>query len=523
MNLQTLPTSPGVYLFKNTQGDIIYVGKAKNLRSRVRSYFSNTAKGAKTELLVRNIKEVDHIIVQNEVEALLLENKLIKKHQPKFNIMLKDGKTFAYLKITDEKFPRLLSTRRVTKKGTYFGPYTDGSARYQIQHLAKSLFKLRVCKTLPKRPCLNYHIGLCTAPCIGAVSKDEYAGQVERAKRFLKGETKEVVGRLKREMSDASKQTKYEIALEKRRQIEAIEHLHDKQTVDLIKKFDQNVVACKKVANRAVITLFSISKGVISGKKDYEFEADEDVFESFIKLYYSAHKVPNEIIVNDAFWSTDQEKSVIEQYLARIRGGKVVLTCPQRGQKRKLVELAEKNLLATDAVLVELQEKLTLQDYPRVIECFDISNLGYDYVVGAMTQWVNGKANKSGYRRFEIKGQKGQDDFAAMRECVYRRYHRLLHEQKAYPDLIIVDGGPGQLNAALGALDEISAKIPIISLAKQEEEIYIPGREDPLQFDKNSPMMLLVRKIRDSVHKFVLSYNRKKREMRLRDESSATH
>jgi len=521
MNLQTLPTRPGVYLFKNAQSDVIYVGKANSLRSRVKSYFSNSPKGAKTQLLIKNIAGVDHIIVQNEVEALLLENKLIKKHQPKFNIRLRDGKTFAYLKITDETFPRLVSTRRITKKGVYFGPYTDGSARYEIQHLAKRLFKLRVCKTLPKRPCLNYHIGLCTAPCIGAVSRDQYQEQVDRAMDFLRGKTKDIITRLNDEMQMASKQMRYEVALEKKRQIDAIAHLHDRQSVDLIKRYDQDVVACKIVASRAMMMVFSISKGVISGKKEFEFDADDEVFESFIKMYYSKNRVPNEIIVSEEFWSSDEDKQVLEQYLKRLRGARVLLSCPVRGEKRRLVELALKNIMQTDNALIELQQKLVLQNYPRVIECFDISNLGQDFIVGAMTQWVNGKPNRSAYRRFDIRGQQGQDDFAAMRECVYRRYRRLLHENQQFPDLIVVDGGPGQLNAALGALRSLGVHIPVVALAKREEELYIPGREDPLRFDTQSTMMLQVRRIRDSAHNFVLSYNRAKRKMRLRDDMKA--
>ena len=515
--LSTIPPNPGVYQFKDSAGTIIYICKAKNLHKRVSSYFNSVEKDAKTMLLVRHIETVDFIIVDSEVEALLLENKLIKAHTPKYNINLKDGKTFAYIGLSVEKFPRIFSTRSVSKRVQLFGPYTDGYARRQLIDLSVRLFKLRVCRTLPKRACLNYHIGLCTAPCIGAVNEGEYGLQVSEARSFLKGDVSRVVTKLQQEMKDASLQQKYEVALEKKRTIDAISHLDEKQKVDLVKQFDQDVVVMESDVGKVVIVLFSISRGVISGKKEFRFDNSIDVFRSFVTMYYSQNYVPHEIIVNV---DLGDERGVIEEYLAMFSHRGVCVTLPIRGEKKQLVEMVLKNarMALENVVLRTIQEKLNLPMLPLVIECFDISNLGDQFIVGGMTQWLCGKPNKKEYRRFEVRSIDTQDDFAAMKEVVYRRYVRLRDEGKEMPDLIIIDGGLGQLGVAVGVLKDLGLVIPIIGLAKQEEEIYIPGSSERLRFDINSPMMLLIRSIRDSVHRFVLSYNRKKREISVREE-----
>ena len=522
LNPKTIPAEPGVYLFKDESGAIIYVGKARNLRNRVSSYFNNTEKSVKTQVLVKRINSADYFIVDNETEALLLENKLIKQHSPKYNISLKDAKTYAYIQLTDEKFPRILSSRKPGKDGTYFGPYVDGTARHELVQLSIRLFKLRTCKKLPNRACLNYHIGLCTAPCIKAVSETQYSEQVNEAKEFLKGNTKTITEKLAAEMKNASASQKFELALEKRRQINSIAALHEKQKVDTLKNYDQDVIVLIENDENAIIGHFSIKKGVISGKQEFRFEKQEDLLESFIKLYYSGNPIPREIILDKPAWADDTEKIAIETYLSHLRKGKVELHVPERGEKAGLIRLAEKNaaLALENATLKELQETLILPRLPRVIECFDISNLGTQDIVAAMTQWVDGKPNKSGYRKFEIRTVVGKnDDFASMREVIHRRYQRLSQENAPFPDLIIIDGGKGQLDSALFSLGELGLSIPIIALAKQEEEIYTPHEEFPKKFDKNSTMMLLLRQIRDSVHNFVLSYNRKKRQMRLRDDS----
>jgi excinuclease ABC subunit C len=523
-DLSKIPKDPGVYIFKDRSGKIIYIGKAKQLRNRVSSYF-HRSDSPKTQVLAKLINDIDFIAVDNEVEALLLENRLIKQHTPRFNIMLKDSKTYAYIKITNEKFPRILSVRKVSGGGQYFGPYVDGLARKELLALAIKLFRLRVCDKLPKRACLNYYIGTCTAPCIQNASKDEYMEQVRGASEFLKGETGSIQKKLEIEMKEASRGQKYEIALEKRRQIDAVATMGTKQRVDLVKRFDQDVIAFDMQSGKVIVSLFSISKGVIRGKKEFSFEAgiekENEAIESFIKLYYSSHYIPREILVNTEFWADVSGKKVVEGYLEKIRGTDVRITCPTAGEKLSLMQLAEKNLRlrAENKALTELQQKLTLPSMPITIEVFDASNLGYDYLVGAMTRWIGGFPDKSSYRKFKIKSVLGKnDDYASIREIVFRRYKRLAEEGVAMPDLILIDGGPGQLDAALDSLKKLGQKIPIISLAKQNEEIYLPGQQEPLKYDKNSDMMLLVRRMRDSVHQMAIAYNRKRRQMAMRDE-----
>jgi len=521
LDYSLIPKSPGCYIYKDIDNVIIYIGKAKNLTNRIRSYFSSN-QSIKTQHLVAKIHSIEWIVVDNEVEALLLENNLIKKHSPKYNIDLKDSKRFAYIKITQERFPRILSTRKVTKDGYYFGPYTDGYQRVQLIRTAVSIFKIRTCKTLPKHACLNFHIGICTAPCIKNVSAEQYNIQVNNAKDFLKGNMDDTINILKNEMSQFSKELKFEKALERRKQLEAISQIFDKQKVELIKNFDQDIIALIHHNEDAIFEIFTVSKGVISGKAEYRLPFTEDIFEEFIKRYYTSRKIPYEIIVNTKFYESEEDKDVLELYFSKLRNQKVIITYPEKGDKIALIKLAEKNAytnLEENKTLLQLQDALNLPEYPKIIECFDISNLSYDHIVAGMTRFVDGRADKSGYRKFKIKYTKDKnDDFASMSEVVYRRYKRLKNERSEYPDLIIIDGGLGQLNASLKSLKALGLKIPIIAIAKEREEIYTPNDNTPMQFDNNSKMMLLLREIRDSVHRFVLSYNKKRRDMRLREE-----
>ena len=525
---EEIPRSPGVYLYRDVKEEIIYVGKAKSLRNRVRSYFSRSSArehSPKTIILVRNIRSIEWIVVDTEVEALLLENKLIKRHTPKYNISLKDAKTYAYISITDEKFPRILSTRAPLKKGMTFGPYTDGSARAELVRLTVQLFKLRTCKTLPKQPCLNYHIGICTAPCIAkeiGVDELSYGMQVAAAQEFLKGDVKPVLQKLTAEMKEASVALKFEQAREKHRQIEAIHNLHDgeRQKVDTLKRYDQDIIAFLAQEEKAVIELFTISKGVIAGKKEFSLERTDDVFAEFIRRYYSQNRIPREIVVNVPCWEDDGEKRILEEYLTSLRGAHVEFLIPERGEKRELVMMAERNAQADileERSLVQLQEALNLSVVPKIIECFDISNLGTQDIVAGMTRFVDGKADTKGFRKFKIRtlAEGEQDDFRSMQEAVHRRYSRLVAENGQLPHLVIIDGGKGQLGAALSALQDAGVSIPIVALAKEREELFLPGKDEPLLHPKTSPMMLLVRSIRDRTHDFVLGYNRKRRQMRL--------
>ena len=510
--LNTLPKQPGVYMYKDARGDIIYVGKAKHLQKRVKQYFTGN-QTPKTVVLVKNIVSVDTIITNTEIEALLLENKLIKQHKPKYNINLKDSKTYAYLKITDDAYPRLVLTRRAKKsKETYYGPFTNSYHRRRLQILTTKLYRLRTCRNLPKTACLNYHLDLCTAPCIQNVSKEEYARQVRKAKQFLDGDTKDIVNELTLEMHKASDTMKFERALELRDSLRAIESLKEKQTVDLVHNKDQDVIVYLTNGYQCIVSMFNIKKGVISGKKDYRFECMDDLLQQFITAYYDTAPIPSEIIVNE-------HVDLIQEYLTQRKGVTVKVTVPQRGTKKELLDLALKNAkyAIENTQLKEVQTILNLPSEPVTIECFDISNLGSEHVVAGMTQFVNGRPNIEGYRRFEIQVTKikgVQDDFASMYEAVYRRYKRCKADG-TFPDLIMVDGGAGQLSAAMEALRKLSVHIPIIGLAKQEEEIYRPGMP-PKRFRQNSKAMLLLRYIRDCTHNYVINYNRVKRKMKFK-------
>ena len=518
-----IPAVPGVYLFRDQKNRILYIGKAVNLRSRVRSYFSDSNQPVKTRQLVSKIRSIDWIVVNNETEALLLENRLVKQHSPKYNVDLKDAKTFAYIALTREKIPRLLTTRKVSRKMESFGPYTDGFTRRDLQKLVEKVFKLRVCKKLPKRACLKFHIDLCTAPCTGNVSEEQYQKQVEGARVFLNGDYEQTLERLTRQMQDASEKQNYEYALELQKQIASIRLLTQKQIVDKERGFDQDVMVFRRFGEQLLVVQMSVRKGVLLGKKEFSVEVQPQIEQEFLKMFYSENQIPNEILLNKRCWSNSAEKAALEGFFSAKRGAKVKLLIPRRGVKKELVELATKNFeasLAEDDVLAELQDALDLPVAPRIIECFDVSNLGQEHVVAGMVRFADGKPDKSNYRRFKIKKVSGQDDFAAMQEAVARRYKRLLDEKLSMPDLVVVDGGAGQVGAAHSALKSLGLELPLIGLAKEHEEIYLPNERSPRKFESNSRMMLLLRQIRDATHNFAVRYNRKRRQMKMRTQFS---
>jgi excinuclease ABC subunit C len=517
-----IPTHTGVYLYKNAAGDVLYCGKAKNLRSRVKSYFSNQhLLPIKTRRLVAQIRQIDWIIVDNEIEALLLENRLIKQYQPKYNIVLKDSKTFAYIALSKDTFPRIFSTRKPTAKMDVFGAYTNRCLRFELQKMVMQIFKLRDCKTLPQKACLNFYINRCSAPCIQNISQTDYALQVERAKSLLSGDLKETLSFLKMEMHQASNEQKFEQALEIRNQITRFEQLAQKQIVDTQNTKNQDVIAFQKQGDTLKIVQFCVKKGVLSGKQDFKIETQENAEREFLKAFYRQNPLPHEIILNSVIWQDESAKENLEAFFTKLRGANVSLIFPQRGNKLALVQLAEKNIEANldeNSALLDLQIALNLPMLPRVIECFDISNLGNEHIVSGMTQFVEMKANKKAFRHFEVKTVTHADDFASMKEVVTRRYSRLLKEEKALPDLIVIDGGAGQVSAAIEALASLNLTLPLIGLAKKQEEIYLPQTTVPYHFQKNSRMMLLLRKIRDATHDFSVGYNRKKRQIKLHDE-----
>jgi excinuclease ABC subunit C len=516
-----IPTDPGVYLYRDEADEILYVGKAKNLRARVKSYFSNNDHPAKTRQLVLRIRQIDWVIVNNEVEALLLENKLIKQHTPKYNVNLKDAKTYAYIALTRETFPRLQMSRKVSRKLETFGPYTDGFTRQDLQRLVVRVFKLRTCKTMPKRACLNYHIHLCTAPCIGNVTAEQYAEQVRQARSFLNGNYEKTVEQLNFKMHAASQAQQYENALELRNQIASIRLLTEHQIVDNERRFDQDVLAFRRVGEKMLAVQMGVRRGILLGKKEFTVDLQPQIEQEFLKAFYTTNQIPREILLNKPCWQGTEEKAALEEFLSAKRLAPVSLVIPRRADKLALVQLATKNLeasLEVDSALVDLQNSLNLPVLPRIIECFDISNLGSEHVVSGMVTFKDAKPDKRNYRKFKIKTFQGQDDFASVNEVVARRYKRLTEEKSPLPDLIVIDGGPGQVSAAKTALQTLGLQLPLIGLAKEHEEIYLPDEASPRIFDKNSRMMLLLRRVRDAAHEFSVGYNRKRRQMKVREE-----
>jgi len=516
-----IPTDPGVYLYRGEAGEILYIGKAKHLRSRVKSYFSNTDKPAKTAQLVSRIRSIDWVIVNNEVEALLLENKLVKQHTPKYNINLKDAKTFAYIALTREPYPRILTSRKVSRKLESFGPYTDGFTRQDLQRLVVRVFKLRVCRKLPKRACLNLHIGLCCAPCNGSVTLQQYAERVEQARSFLGGNYEQTTKLLLSQMDAASQAQQYERALELRNQIASIRLLNQRQIVDKERRFDQDVMAFRQLGEKVLVVQMGVRLGVLLGKKEFTVDLQPQVEQEFLKAFYSTNQIPREILLNKQCWQDSAEKAALEEFFSTRRTATVSLVVPRRGNKLELVKLAKKNLESTldeDSALVDLQTALNLPMLPRIVECFDVSNLGQEHIVSGMVRFADMKPDRSNYRKFKIKTVAGQDDFASVHEVVTRRYKRLQEEKTPMPDLVVIDGGPGQVSAAKTALESLGLQLPLIGLAKEREEIYLPDDLEPRQFDKDSRMMLFLRQVRDATHNFALGYNLKRREMKLRNE-----
>jgi len=512
------PKNPGCYLFKDKDGDVIYIGKAKNIKKRVGSYYQKDIQDIKTKALIKSTKDISFFVTDNEVEAFLLEASLIKKHQPKYNIELRSGVRYAYIRITKEKFPRLETVRAIKKGDKVFGPYAIGGARQEAIRLANSLFKLRICKNLPKRACLLYHIKQCSAPCIGNISENEYQKNVLKAEMILKGKTSDLIKNLQKEMKNYSADLNYELAKIRRDQILALENITQRQKVQLQKRYNQDVINYKKVMNKLFVQLFNINKGIISGRKEFKIRIPmaEEHIADFIRQYYYTNDIPSEIILPQKL----EEQALLEKYLTKLAGVKIKITVPQKGDKLKLLNLVRKNIdvglkLGQDSLL-ELQNKLNLPTLPRVIEAFDVSNLGATDVVGSMVQWRDGKPDKNNYRRFKIKTFKGQSDFDAMKEIIYRRYYRITKEKSKLPDLIMVDGGKPQLTAAITSLREIGMQVPLIALAKKEEEIYTLNNQYPVKLSKKSASLKLLQQVRDEAHRFAINYQRSLRNKEIK-------
>lgn len=507
IDLKTLPSDPGCYLFKDKDKEIIYIGKAKNLKKRVSSYFQKSHKDDKTNELVKTIYDLEVFATTNEVEALILENNLIQKHKPKYNINLKDSRRYAYIIVTDEDYPRLIISRDKNIKGRYYGPFVSGQYRDQLLKILRQSFLIRTCNKMPKRACLRYHINLCSAPCINEISKEEYNYSIKAAEDYLRGNVKILIKNLKTEMNSASNDLKFEKAKIIRDQITALDYLEQRQKVELDKRYDEDIINYIIDKNKVYLIVFNISRGVLTTKSEFSFDYSDEFLEEFITQYYSDNKTPKELIL-----PIKLNDGSIKQYLEKLRNGKVIITVPKHGNKKELLDLVKRNIeisfLKQNLMLEDLRDKLKLNLLPNVIECFDISHIGGTNTAASMVQFRGANPDKSNYRRFKIRTVEGTDDFASIREVVSRRYARLVQQNTIMPDLIVIDGGKGQLMTALDALKELGIKIPIISLAKKFEEIYVPGLKYPIKLSKDTKALKLLMQIRDEAHRFAVKYHK---------------
>jgi excinuclease ABC subunit C len=535
--LKRLPQSPGVYLMRDAEGTILYIGKAINLYNRVRSYFSSGRNlTPKLERMVSRIADIDYFIATSEQEALILENNLIKQHHPRYNVRLKDDKTFPYLKIDlNNEWPRVFVTRSLVEDGgRYFGPFTNSSSVKQTLAVLQNIFPFRLCsKTITgkaPRPCLEYHLGRCIAPCTGAVGHDEYMQVIKEVILFLEGKQDKVVRELKIRMNDASRKTNYEKAALIRDQIDAIRQVIDGEKIAATIRGEQDVIAFVQENDQAYVQVFFIRSNKLIGRENFLLqgtrqEEPSQIISSFIKQYYSSNQnIPPRLLLQYPV----EDKVVIADWLRTKRGAAVDIQVPRRGNRKQLVDIAVENAhrgleqfkikemvtpRSLDDALDEIQKELGLRNSPQRIEAYDISNIQGSSAVGSMVVFEQGKPNRAHYRRFRIKTVSGANDYAMMKEVLQRRFKRAGNGDSAksdswaaLPDLILLDGGKGQLNTAIAVLEEINVTLPLASLAKENEEIFLPHRKEPITLPRSSPGLQLLQRLRDEAHRFAISY-----------------
>ncbi len=537
-----LPQSPGVYLYRDAAGEVLYVGKAKSLRSRVRSYFCDERLAdAKTGSLIEEARDIDYILVDNEKEALALENNLIKQYQPRFNVLLRDDKTYPYIKLTAEKYPRVYVTRRLRKDGaTYFGPYFPGNLAYRLVQFIHRHFKIPSCKVdlthHHAHPCLEYHIHRCLGPCVeGLTSDDAYARAVRDVKLFLEGRHNDLAVQLRARMIEASMSERFEQAAALRDLVATVEELDEKQKMASAGGEDTDIFACYAEPPLVAVNLFHLRNGRIVDRREFFWEDQHEFdppefFASLLKqIYLEQQYVPGLIHVPVEF----EDRELLEEFLSEKRGRKTEIHTPQRGQKRAMLALVETNARhsfeqrfrvlkpALKVIQEALQETLGLAKPPRRIECFDVSHIQGTDKVASLVVWEEGRMRKSEYRKFALRDVEGNDDFASMREVVRRRYARLTEEGKPLPGLVLVDGGLGQLHSAAEALESLGIiNQPVAAIAKREEWIYVLGQEDePIVLDRYSPLLHLIQSVRDEAHRFAVGFHRQRRSAsRLKSE-----
>lgn len=531
--LKLLPTNPGVYLMKNEQAKIIYVGKAINLKNRVKSYFQSSKNHSpKVKSMVEKICDFEYIITANEIEALILECNLIKKYRPKYNISLRDDKTYPYIKVTlNEDYPTVSITRKILKDGAkYFGPYTSAGAVHEVLNLLKKLFQIRSCRQMnTKRPCLEFHIKRCLAPCTGRVAKSEYREMIKSLCLFLEGRNEVVLKEMTSRMQIAAENFQFELAAKLRDQVLAIEKISAKQNI-IIGSSDQDIIGLARKADEACIQIFFIRSGKMIGRDHFllngtEDETDSALLNAFLEQYYNkATFIPKEILLPVEI----ENEEILSAWLSQKKNGKVSFGLPQRGVKKEMVLMANDNAVVvleeqmiknsagleqTVGAMKDLGRYLRMEKELKRIECFDISHIQGSETVASMVVFSNGAPDKQEYRRYKLKSVEGKpDDFKSMQEVVGRRYRQ---SDGIMPDLIIIDGGKGQLNSALEIIRALGHyQIPVVGLAKQFEYVFLEGQSEPVILPPNSKALYLIQRIRDEAHRFAITYHRKLRHKR---------
>jgi excinuclease ABC subunit C len=534
--LARLPDRPGVYIYRDGKAQVLYVGKATSLRSRVRSYFQEARpRDPKTDALVRQIRDLEYIVTDNELEALMLEANLVRRHRPRYNIILRDDKHYPFLKLTtNEAFPRLLVARRVQDDGaSYYGPFYPATAMRETLRLTRQLFPLRTC-SIPidgtlARPCIQHAIHRCNAPCTGWETREGYAKTVRDVMGFLEGRDEDLARRLTKEMEAAAADMKFERAAVLRDQIQSLNKVRERQKIISTEELDQDVIGVVRQGSDACVELFFVRKGRLVGQEHFFFDkvagwADGEILSAFVRQFYGKAVAPApEILLSEEL----PEAALTAEWLGALKGRRVQVLVPQRGAKREFVAMAEENaalalqnhLLSRDdrqqVVLEELRRALSLAGLPNRIEGYDISHVQGSEQVGSMVVWENGGMKKDDYKRFRIRSLTGADDFAALAEVLQRRFAKALEQSTPLPDLVLIDGGRGQLNAGLKVLQDLGLDwLPVIALAKREEEVYVAESLHPLVLDPTSPALHTLQKIRDEAHRFAVTYHKKLRAKR---------
>lgn len=511
------PPQTGIYIMRDSAGAVIYVGKAKNLRSRVRSYFSGNT-DYKTGKLVERVAGMEFVLTDSESEAFVLESNMIKRHRPRFNMELKDQERYTYLRLSDELYPRLTVARRarggaLSGPGRVYGPFTHGSSKLLTVGSLRKAFKIRICKPLPKKICLEYHLGNCEGPCEFESARKSYAGHVKELEGVLAGgdSAAEFARWMESQMRLASGARDFERAIEMRDTLRRLSALRAPQKMDSPGGADEEYFGFSARGGRAVVMTFRKAGGLIRDSDRFSFDVMADnTFGNFIYQYYTTRQVPARVLAS----RRPENARALAAALSRKAGRPVRVGVPRGGPEAEMMALVMRNIElihaegGADPALARLQERLGLPSLPRAIECFDISNHGDEFAVGAMSRLLDGRPDKSGYRRFRIKTVSGRDDFAMMAEIVGRRYSRLAREKSEMPDLVLVDGGRGQLGSALGALGKAGAEIPCAALAKENEEVFMPGRGVPVRMKRTDPALHVLQRARDEAHRFGVAYNR---------------